>query len=135
MHKDIELARQALNTYLRNVNDANTHKLPIKCLGESDCVKTFLATIRIDAEDSTDTVEFTTYEIQYDTRRQWVTVSILKPKKTESYSAEFIQWSEYDRVRSAVIEGRERNMIAMEIANDLEINIAIVDEIIEQEGI
>lgn len=135
MHKEIELARQALKTYLRNVDQTNVKTLPVKYLGESDGVQIFLATVRIDVEDSTDIVEFTTYEIRYDTRRQWITVSILKPKKPEAYSTQFIQWSEYDRIRSAVIEGRERGMTSMEIANELEINIALVEEIIEQEGI
>lgn len=132
-----ELARQAFNLYMKEIDPkAYTMKTGLRYIGAiTDYEALFQTTVIMGPEDENDDVEYTTYEIVCDTKNDQVRISVLKPKKTGTYSADLICYNEHERIRAAVIEGREQRMTPVEIAFELGINVDLVNQIIEQEGV
>lgn len=132
-----ELARQAFNLYMKEIDPkAYTMKTGLRYIGAiTEHEVLFQTTVIIGPEDENDDVEYTTYEIVCDTKNDQVRISILKPKKTATYSTDLVHYNEYERIRAAVIEGREQRMNPVEIAFELNINVDLVNQIIEQEGV
>ncbi len=137
MMQEKELARQAFNLYMKEIDPkAYTMKTGLRYIGAiTEHEVLFQTTVIIGPEDENDDVEYTTYEIVCDTKNDQVRISILKPKKTATYSTDLVHYNEYERIRAAVIEGREQRMNPVEIAFELNINVDLVNQIIEQEGV
>ena len=137
MMQEKELARQAFNLYMKGIDPkAYTMKTGLRYIGAiTEHEVLFQTTVIIGPEDENDDVEYTTYEIVCDTKNDQVRISILKPKKTATYSTDLVHYNEYERIRAAVIEGREQRMNPVEIAFELNINVDLVNQIIEQEGV
>lgn len=137
MMEEKELARRAFNLYMKEIDPkAYTMKTGLRYIGAiTDYEALFQTTVIIGPEDENDDVEYTTYEIVCDTKNHQVSISTLKPKKTATYSADLIRYNEHEHIRAAVIEGREQRMTPVEIAFELGINVDLVNQIIEQEGI
>lgn len=137
MMEEKELARQAFNLYMKDIDpNAYAMKTGLRYIGAiTDYEALFQTTVIMGPEDENDDVEYTTYEIVCDTKNDQVRISVLKPKKTATYSADLIRYNEHEHIRAAVIEGREQRMTPVEIAFELGINVDLVNQIIEQEGI
>ena len=137
MMEEKELARQAFNLYMKDIDpNAYAMKTGLRYIGAiTDYESLFQTTVIIGPEDENDDVEYTTYEIVCDTKNDQVRISILKPKKTAAYSTDLIGYNEHERIRAAVIEGREQRMTPVEIAFELGVKVDLVNQIIEQEGI
>ena len=137
MMQEKELARQAFNLYMKEIDPkAYTMKTGLRYIGAiTEHEVLCQTTVIIGPEDENDDVEYTTYEIVCDTKNDQVRISILKPKKTATYSTDLVHYNEYERIRAAVIEGREQRMNPVEIAFELNINVDLVNQIIEQEGV
>lgn len=137
MMEEKELARQAFNLYMKEIDPkAYTMKTGLRYIGAiTDHEALFQTTVIMGPGDENDDVEYTTYEIVCDTKNDQVRISVLKPKKTATYSADLIRYNEHERIRAAVIEGREQRMTPVEIAFELGIKVDLVNQIIEQEGI
>lgn len=137
MMEEKEFARQAFNLYMKEIDPkAYTMKTGLRYIGAiTDYEALFQTTVNMGPEDENNNVEYTTYEIVCDTKNNQVRISVLKPKKTATYSADLIRYNEHERIRAAVIEGREQRMTPMEIAFELSINVDLVNQIIEQEGV
>ena len=137
MMQEKELARQAFNLYMKDIDPkAYAMKTGLRYIGAiTDYKALFQTTVIIGPEDENDEVEYTTYEIVCDTKNHQVSISTLKPKNPAIYSTDLINYNEHERIRAAVIEGREQRMTPVEIAFELGIKVDVVDQIIEQEGI
>ena len=137
MMQEKELARQAFNLYMKDIDPkAYATKTGLRYIGAiTDHKALFQTTVIIGPEDEYDEVEYRTYEIVCDTNNNQVSISMLKPKKTAIYSTDLINYNEHERIRAAVIEGREQLMTPVEIAFELGIKVDLVNQIIEQEGI
>lgn len=132
-----ELACQAFNLYMKDIDpNAYAMKTGLRYIGAiTDYKALFHTTVIIGPEDENDEVEYTTYEIVCDTKNNQVSISMLKPKNQAIYSTDLIYYNEHERIRSAVIEGREQRMTPVEIAFELGVNVDLVNKIIEQEGV
>ena len=137
MMQEKELARQAFNLYMKDIDPkAYATKTGLRYIGAiTDHKALFQTSVIIGPEDEYDEVEYRTYEIVCDTNNNQVSISMLKPKKTAIYSTDLINYNEHERIRAAVIEGREQLMTPVEIAFELGIKVDLVNQIIEQEGI
>ena len=137
MMQEKELARQAFNLYMKDIDPkAYATKTGLRYIGAiTDHKALFQTTVIIGPEDEYDEVEYRTYEIVCDTNNNLVSISMLKPKKTVTYSTGQVHHNEHERIRAAVIEGCEQRMTPVEIAFELGITVDVVDQIIEQEGI
>lgn len=142
MMQEKELARQAFNLYMKDIDPkAYAMKTGLRYIGMNptnaitDHKVLFQTTVIIRPEDEYDEVEYRTYEIVCDTNNNQVSISMLKPKKTAIYSTDLLHYNEHERIRAAVIEGREQQMTPVEIAFELGIKVDLVNQIIEQEGI
>ena len=132
-----ELARQAFNLYMKDIDPkAYAMKTGLRYIGEIRNHKAlFQTTVIIGPEDENDEVEYRSYEIVCDTNNNQVSISMLKPKKTVTYSTDLVYNNEREAIRAAVIKGCEERMTPVEIAFELGIKVDVVDQIIEQEGI
>lgn len=137
MMQEKELARQAFNLYMKDIDPkAYATKTGLRYIGAiTDHKALFQTTVIIGPEDEYDEVEYRTYEIACDTNNNLVSISMLKPKKTVTYSTGQVHHNEHERIRAAVVEGCEQRMTPVEIAFELGITVDAVDQIIEQEGI
>ena len=137
MMQEKELAHQAFNLYMKDIDPkAYATKTGLRYIGAiTDHKALFQTTVIIGPEDEYDEVEYRTYEIVCDTNNNQVSISMLKPKKTAIYSTDLVHYNEHERIRAAVIEGREQQMTPVEIAFELGIKVDVVEQIIEQEGI
>ena len=137
MMQEKELARQAFNLYMKDIDPkAYAMKTGLRYIGAiTDQKALFQTSVIIGPEDEYDEVEYKTYEIVCDTRTNQVNIYTLRAKQTASYSTDLIYSNEYESIRAAVIEGRRQQMTPVEIAFELGVKVDLVNKIIEQEGL